>query len=232
MVTKFGPDRFFGLLKRQYKKSVICTICDIERVVKESTQNNQNGAQLIASMNGRERYVTSYQWTSFLSQFFKTIPSITSYHIFRVSADKPGIVFVKEYSDSAEVSINCLKSPNTSIDSSLLPEVIAPKGLDAKRQWYYRIAGIFRGDKIFVDMENFAGSWKKFRGYVYACTNERGSLHLWQLFSWVNISWFASQPRKPRKFNPPKNTRYMVYEQIRPFCPSNIQADFTQNRSS
>ena len=122
--------------------------------MKESAQNNQNRAQLIASMDGRESYVTSYQWTSFLSQFFKTIPSITSYHVFRVSADKPGIVFVKEYSDSAEVSINCLKSPNTSIDSSLLPEVIAPKDLDAKRQWY-------------------------------------------------------------------------LYEQIRPFCPSNLQADFT-----
>ena len=155
------------MLKRQYKKSVICTICDIERVVKESTQNNQNGAQLISSMDGRERYVTSYQWTSFLSQFFKTIPSITSYHIFRVSADKPGIVFVKEYSDSAEVSINCLKSPNTSIDSSLLPEVIAPKGLDAKRQWYYRIAGIFRGVK-------FSWIWKILqvhgKNFVVTCT--------------------------------------------------------------
>jgi len=25
------------------------------------------------------------------------------------------------------------------------------------------------------------------------------------------ISWFASQPRKPRNFYPPKNTRYTVY---------------------
>ena len=30
-----------------------------------------------------------------------------------------------------------------------------------------------------MDMENFAGSWKNFRGFVYACTNERGSLHLY-----------------------------------------------------
>ena len=40
-------------------------------------------------------------------------------------------------------------------------------------------SGYFSGGKIFVDMENFAGSWKKFRGYVYACTNGRGSLHLY-----------------------------------------------------
>ena len=25
-------------------------------------------------------------------------------------------------------------------------------------------------NNIFVDMENFAGSWKHFRGYVYACS--------------------------------------------------------------
>ena len=41
-----------------------------------------------------------------------------------------------------------------------------------------------------MDIENFAGSLKKFRGFVYACTNERGSLHLYNYMvtvSWVNI---------------------------------------------
>ena len=135
--TKFGPDRFFGLLKRKYKKSVIGSITDIERIVKESTRNDQNKAQLVSSETGSARYVTFYLWSSFLSQFFKPIPSITSYHNFRVSVDKPGVVFVKAYSDSEEVSINCLKNSEiTSIDCSLLPEALAPKGLDAKRQWY------------------------------------------------------------------------------------------------
>ena len=68
-----------------------------------------------------------------------------------------------------------------------------------------------------MDMENFEGSWKKFRGYVYVCTNGRGSLTLrvasMVTVSWVNISWFASQPRKLRKCYPPKNTRYTVYSQ-------------------
>ena len=40
-------------------------------------------------------------------------------------------------------------------------------------------SGYFSRGKIFVDMENFAGWWKKFRGFVYACTNECGSLHLY-----------------------------------------------------
>ncbi len=77
---------------------------------------------------------TTYLWSSFLSQFFKPIPNITSYQNFLVSVDKPGVVFVKKYSDSEEVSINCLK--NTDFDCSLLPEPLVPKGLDAKRQWY------------------------------------------------------------------------------------------------
>ena len=40
-------------------------------------------------------------------------------------------------------------------------------------------SGYFLWGKIFVDMENVVGSWKNFCGYVYACTNGRGSLHLW-----------------------------------------------------
>ena len=66
-----------------------------------------------------------------------------------------------------------------------------------------------------MDMEKFAGSWNFFCGYVYASTNGRGSLPLWYMVavSWVNISWFASQPQKPRKFYPPppKNILYTVY---------------------
>ena len=46
---------------------------------------------------------------------------------------------------------------------------------------YNRIpySGYFSGGKMFVDMESFAGSRNFFCGYVYACTNGRGSLHLW-----------------------------------------------------
>jgi len=66
----------------------------------------------------------------------------------------------------------------------------------------------FRGGKIFVSSEFLASSWKSFRG--------RGILNhtpvLCRTTSWVKISLFASQPRKPRKFYPPppKNTRYTV----------------------
>ena len=59
-----------------------------------------------------------------------------------------------------------------------------------------------------------ASLWKKFRG--------RGILDhtpvLCGTVSWVKISWYASEPRKPRKFYPPKNTRYTVPQWGRPFC--------------
>ena len=45
----------------------------------------------------------------------------------------------------------------------------------------YCITGIFRGEggQIFRGYGIFWGSWEKNCGYVYACTNGRGSLHLW-----------------------------------------------------
>ena len=50
-------------------------------------------------------------------------------------------------------------------------------------------------------------SWKKFRGF--------GRAHAVRdvvcAFSCANISWFASRPRKPRKYYPSKNTRYTVF---------------------
>ena len=58
------------------------------------TLTQQNKAQLFISLDGKEKYVRWYQWSSFLSTFFKPIPHITSYHNFLVSADHSGSVFV------------------------------------------------------------------------------------------------------------------------------------------
>ena len=57
-------------------------------------------------------------------------------------------------------------------------------------------------------------SWKKFHGRA-VCHTHYGRTHG---FSWVNISWFASRPRKPRKYYPPppQNTRYTVFPSLKP----------------
>ena len=67
-------------------------------------------------------------------------------------------------------------------------------------------SGYFSGGKIFVSSEFLASLWKNFCGG--GILNHTPALC--STVSWVKISWFASQPRKPRKFYPPKNTCYTV----------------------
>ena len=72
--------------------------------------------------------------------------------------------------------------------------------------------GYFSRGDIFVKVVILAISWKKFRGF--------GRAHAVCAFSCANISWFASRPRKPRKYYPSKNTRYTVFYAciLNPFC--------------
>ena len=47
--TKFAPDRFFGLFKRLYRKSVINTIEDVALTVRRSSVAGKNIPQLTTS---------------------------------------------------------------------------------------------------------------------------------------------------------------------------------------
>ena len=67
-------------------------------------------------------------------------------------------------------------------------------------------SGYFSGGKIFVSSELLACLWENFRGHGIL----NHTLVPYGTVSWVKISWLASQPRKPRKFYPPKDTRYTV----------------------
>ena len=133
--TKFSPDRLFGLIKKVYRHSSVSTLVELQGIVERSTAKGQNIAQLIETPG--EEPVVFRQWTTYLSQFFKAIPSISTYHSFVVKAGKPGAVFVREFSDSKEKEEAILK---TRVDTSLLKTTKPAKtlipGLDAKRQWY------------------------------------------------------------------------------------------------
>ena len=132
--TKFAPDRFFGLIKKVYRRTRVDTMQCLVRVVNNSTVTNGNIAQPVRSSTG-EQLVKFFRWNEYLSDFFSTIPNITKYHIFRVHQEHPGVVFIREYSESEEIAINVLKvQPPSSFNS--LPEEIQPKGLDPQRQWY------------------------------------------------------------------------------------------------
>ena len=106
--TKFAPYRFFGLFKRLYLLSLVDTMTDIVRVVKESSSSGKNQVQLtITSLGSRE--VHWIDWSQFFQRFFKPIPGITTYHHFKVSKAEPGLVTVKEYANSPVVKIEIFK---------------------------------------------------------------------------------------------------------------------------
>ena len=113
--TKFSPDRFFGLIKKVYRHSSVSTLAELVGIAERSTTKGQNIAQLIEAP-GEERLIFR-QWTAYSSQFFKAIPSISTYHNFTVKAGKPGTVFVREFSDSKEKEETILKAK---VDTSLL----------------------------------------------------------------------------------------------------------------
>ena len=92
-----------------------------------------NISQLTKSVDGI-RLVSWFDWKSFLSTMFKTIPNITTYHHFRFNKRSPGILFVRELIDSTEKAITM--SSEKTLDPQALPEQVIPKGLNIVRKWY------------------------------------------------------------------------------------------------
>ena len=130
--TKFAPDRHFGLIKKLYRRTRVDTINCIARIVRNSSQVGGNIPQVITATDG-ETLVKFFNWSQFLSEYFKVLPLITSYHTFRFDHQHPGVVFVRKYSQSPEHSIQILKCRPNATDT---PQQILPKGLDLERQWY------------------------------------------------------------------------------------------------
>ena len=74
-------------------------------------------------------------WSNFFSPYLKKISGIKQYHRFHFDSAQPGIVRVKEHSESEFQSISLLKG-NWNPDSTEMPAVIPVKPLSAERQWY------------------------------------------------------------------------------------------------
>ena len=149
--TKFAPDRFFGLFKRRYRHSNVCTLDDVCRAVLSSTVTGQNKVQL--TVQHGKRLVHWYDWAQFFSTFFRHLPNITSYHHFRADSTKPGYIFAREHCDSSETEF-CMLKQHQSFDSmNDLPSEIRPTGLDPARQWYlYENIRPFCGSVLASDM--------------------------------------------------------------------------------
>ena len=132
--TKFAPDWCFGLFKRQFRRTNIGSLRAIAQVVNDSAECNV--PQLVCDENGGT-IVPTYDWTNFFAPHLKKLIGIKKYHHFRFTSSEPGVVYVKEHADTAEVRMDLNKSsPPWVPDKDELPSVVSPKGLSAERQWY------------------------------------------------------------------------------------------------
>ncbi|KAH3890277.1 hypothetical protein DPMN_014353 [Dreissena polymorpha] len=89
--------------------------------------------------------VVFYDWKDYISTLFHPIKNGTKFHQFHVSADHPGVVKCRDFSDSPEG----LRKVNVNVSCDDLPKEMFAKGLDLDRQWYLfeHIREICRTDK-------------------------------------------------------------------------------------
>lgn len=92
--TKFSPDWCFGLVKQKTRKTFVSSLFDIARAVEESA--TVNTAEFVGLHNGTV-LIPTYDWMTYLGQFFKKKPHLKTYHHFRFDKDYPGTVFCKQY---------------------------------------------------------------------------------------------------------------------------------------
>lgn len=72
-------------------------------------------------------------WSSFFIPNMKKVVGIKKFHHFSVDSSQPGVVAVKENSNSLEKVMELVKTPSNFTD---YPNQISSKGLSAERQWY------------------------------------------------------------------------------------------------
>ncbi|XP_068754155.1 uncharacterized protein [Montipora capricornis] len=132
--TKFGPDRCFGLIKKSYKVNYVSSLYEFAQMVETSSSTGVNKAQLVGTHDGRV-IVPVYNWSAFLEQYFVKVPNIKRYHHFRITKDKPGKLFFKEYHSSTEQSIQLLRNP-AMLPPAVPPVTVRPQGLSQERKQY------------------------------------------------------------------------------------------------
>jgi len=103
------PDWCFGLLKQQYKKTMINCLDDIVAAVSKSA--TPNVAQLVGTQDGSS-VVNMYNWSEHFEQHtIKTaLKGIQQMHHFRFTSAHPGKVFIKNTISDDEKTINLVKS--------------------------------------------------------------------------------------------------------------------------
>ena len=130
--TKFSPDGYFGLIKRDYRRSQIYTYEQLKNTIESSSKNGHN-----ICVGNTSSPIIYRDWTSWLAQYFKPLKGISNYHHFRIEENNPILINVKEQTNSEEIKIELAKK-KFPFSKSLknLPKQLFSAGLSLKRQWY------------------------------------------------------------------------------------------------
>ena len=122
--TKFSPDWCFGLLKKRFRRTVVSSLDELARVVEDSA--DVNTSQLVGAHDG-EVLVPTFDWASYLGRVFKKVKGIKKYHVFRFTANAPGIVVLKKTSDpNQQEAYSILSGDNSFLSSTSLPAIVPP----------------------------------------------------------------------------------------------------------
>ena len=130
--TKFSCDWCFGLVKRLYRKTRVDCLDDIAAVIHDSS--TVNIAQSCGTESG-DVIVPSYDWAAFLSTHFRKVVAIKKLHHFHF-VEGSGSVRVQQFIDSESAEQLLLRRALVGAAVNVMPAIIQPRGLDAKRQWY------------------------------------------------------------------------------------------------
>ena len=129
--TKFAPDRFFGLLKKMYRKTNVSSLGQVESVVCNSTVSGKNIPLTTVDPSGKLN--VWHNWSDYFNPHFTTIPSISKYHHFQFDSISPGVAFVKEHSAAPETTVTIISNCEF---SSVMPKIIVPNGMSMEQLVY------------------------------------------------------------------------------------------------
>jgi hypothetical protein len=135
--TKFSPDSHFGLLRKQYRNSSVYTYDQLANLIDQSIQSGCNHCHRYSKIDNEQTGIVYRNWSDWLNNYFKTIPSITSYHHFIIDHEDKGSIILKKDMESSEEKINIIKVPYDFASKRVYPEgCLIPPGLSEERQWY------------------------------------------------------------------------------------------------
>ena len=132
--TKFAPDRYFGLFKKNYRDYVVDTLDDMTAL----TYNISKGKHITA-IDLRRGNFQAYDFKERFSQMYKPVHGIQKMHHIRFEKSKPGIALCQEYVDSSVKEVKILKDPKIlykTLQEKYPLVVKSPKGLTPERKLY------------------------------------------------------------------------------------------------